>query len=144
MTAMLPADSADDVWLAARRETLSRTAGAPYADTRGRVERVGDGIAFVSGLADAALNELLRFESGASGFVHTLEADLMSVVLLDDDATVEAGASVTRTGAALEVRSAGRSIATNRCPRRRACRWKERRRPSSHAIWSASLSKPAC
>jgi F-type H+-transporting ATPase subunit alpha len=103
MTAMLPADSADDVWLAARRETLSRTAGAPYADTRGRVERVGDGIAFVSGLADAALNELLRFESGASGFVHTLEADLMSVVLLDDDATVEAGASVTRTGAVIEV-----------------------------------------
>jgi F-type H+/Na+-transporting ATPase subunit alpha len=103
MTAMPQANSDDDIWLAAQREALARTAAAPYADTRGRVERVGDGIAFVSGLADAALNELLRFENGASGFVHTLEAELMSVVLLDDDLTVEAGACVTRTGAVLEV-----------------------------------------
>jgi F-type H+-transporting ATPase subunit alpha len=100
---MLPADQHDDPWLAAQRETLARTAAAPYADTLGRVERVGDGIAFVSGLADAALNELVHFETGASGFVHTLEADLMSVVLLDDGATVEAGACVTRTGAVVEV-----------------------------------------
>jgi F-type H+-transporting ATPase subunit alpha len=100
---MPQANSDDDIWLAAQREALARTAAAPYADTRGRVERVGDGIAFVSGLADAALNELLRFENGASGFVHTLEAELMSVVLLDDDLTVEAGACVTRTGAVLEV-----------------------------------------
>jgi F-type H+-transporting ATPase subunit alpha len=100
---MLPAESSDDAWLAAQRGALARTACAPYADTLGRVERIGDGIAFVSGLADAALDELLRFESGASGFVHSLEADLMSVVLLDDGATVEAGARVTRTGAVIEV-----------------------------------------
>jgi F-type H+-transporting ATPase subunit alpha len=103
MTAMPQDNAGDDTWLAAQREALARTAAAPYADTRGRVERVGDGIAFVSGLADAALNELLRFESGASGFVHTLEAELISVVLLDDDLTVEAGACVSRTGAVLEV-----------------------------------------
>lgn len=103
MTVMLPAESSDDAWLAAQRGALARTACAPYADTLGRVERIGDGIAFVSGLADAALDELLRFESGASGFVHSLEADLMSVVLLDDGATVEAGARVTRTGAVIEV-----------------------------------------
>src|SRR5579864_755187 len=103
MTAMLSADSRDDTWLSTQREALARTVAGPYANTLGRVERVGDGIAFVSGLADAALDELLRFENGASGFVHTLEADLMSVVLLDDGATVEAGARVTRTGAVLEV-----------------------------------------
>jgi F-type H+-transporting ATPase subunit alpha len=100
---MLPAETSDDAWLAAQRGALARTACAPYADTLGRVERIGDGIAFVSGLADAALDELLRFESGASGFVHSLEADLMSVVLLDDGATVEAGARVTRTGTVIEV-----------------------------------------
>jgi F-type H+-transporting ATPase subunit alpha len=103
MTAILPADSYDDTWLEAQRAALARAAPRPYADTVGRVERIGDGIAFVSGLPDAALNELLHFDSGASGFVHTLEADLMSVVLLDDAATVEAGASVTRSGAVLEV-----------------------------------------
>lgn len=101
--AMHPSDPGDDAWLATQRAALARTAAAPYADTLGRVERVGDGIAFVSGLADAALNELLRFENGASGFVHTLQADLMSVVLLDDGLPVEAGACVTRTGAVLEV-----------------------------------------
>jgi F-type H+-transporting ATPase subunit alpha len=105
MTVMHPpeAGASEDAWLARQREALAHALAAPYADTLGRVERVGDGIALVSGLADAALNELLRFESGASGFVQTLEADLLNAVLLDDGATVEAGACVTRTGAVLEV-----------------------------------------
>lgn len=103
MTAMLSAESCDDAWLAAQQAALARVQTGPYADTLGRVQRIGDGIAFVSGLSDAALNELVHFDTGASGFVHTLEADLISVVLLDDAATVEAGASVTRTGSVLEV-----------------------------------------
>jgi len=100
---MLPAESCDDAWLAAQQAALARVQTGPYADMLGRVEHIGDGIAFVSGLSDAALNELVHFDTGASGFVHTLEADLISVVLLDDAATVEAGASVTRTGSVLEV-----------------------------------------
>ncbi|MFM0080684.1 F0F1 ATP synthase subunit alpha [Paraburkholderia sediminicola] len=100
---MCPADMADDPWLTAQRNTLARTAVSPYAETLGRVERCGDGIAFVSGLPDAALNELLHFDSGATGFAHTLDADLISVVLLDNGTGVEAGARVTRTGTVLEV-----------------------------------------
>ncbi|NYH14167.1 F0F1-type ATP synthase alpha subunit [Paraburkholderia bryophila] len=94
---------ADDPWLAAQRNTLARTAVTPYAETLGRVERCGDGIAFVSGLPDAALDELLHFDSGAMGFARTLDAGLISVVLLDDGTGVEAGARVTRTGTVLEV-----------------------------------------
>lgn len=100
---MYPADMTDDPWLARQRATLAHTPVAPQAQTLGRVERVGDGIAFVSGLPDAALNELLRFENGATGFAHTLDADEISVVLLDDGSAVEAGARVTRTGTVLEV-----------------------------------------
>jgi F-type H+-transporting ATPase subunit alpha len=103
MATMRPADMADDPWLTEQRTTLTRTAVAPHAQTLGRVERFGDGIAFVSGLPDAALNELLHFESGATGFAHTLDTDLISVVLLDDGSAVEAGTRVTRTGAVLEV-----------------------------------------
>ncbi|MFP3563311.1 F0F1 ATP synthase subunit alpha [Paraburkholderia sp. SIMBA_030] len=100
---MGPADMTDDPWLADQRDALARTVVKPHAQTLGRVERFGDGIAFVSGLPDAALNELLRFESGATGFAHTLDADVISVVLLDDGTAVEAGSRVTRTGTVLEV-----------------------------------------
>ncbi|MFM0237433.1 F0F1 ATP synthase subunit alpha [Paraburkholderia phytofirmans] len=103
MATMFPPETADDPWLAQQRLTLARTSITAQAETLGRVERVGDGIAFVSGLPDAALNELLRFESGATGFAHTLDADEVSVVLLDNDGAIEAGARVTRTGTVLEV-----------------------------------------
>ena len=53
-------DTRDDTWLARSRETVARLDLAPEAETVGRVERVGDGIALVSGLPDACLNELLK------------------------------------------------------------------------------------
>jgi len=49
----------DDPWLARSRETVARIDLAPEAETVGRVERAGDGIALVSGLPDACLSELL-------------------------------------------------------------------------------------
>ncbi|CAE6689622.1 ATP synthase subunit alpha [Paraburkholderia nemoris] len=100
---MRPTDMTDDPWLADQRNTLARTVVKPHAQTLGRVERFGDGIAFVSGLPDAALNELLHFESGATGFAHTLDAGVISVVLLDDGTAVEAGSCVTCTGTVLQV-----------------------------------------
>ncbi|MGF6300218.1 F-type H+-transporting ATPase subunit alpha [Paraburkholderia sp. WC7.3d] len=100
---MRPADMSDDPWLAQQRHTLMRTTVTPQAEMLGRVERLGDGIAFVSGLPDAPLNELLRFEGGATGFAHTLDAEEISVVLLDGGSAVEAGTRVTCTGAVLEV-----------------------------------------
>ncbi|EIF55797.1 F0F1 ATP synthase subunit alpha [Burkholderia pseudomallei 1258b] len=90
-------------WLARRRGALARVALAPVAQAIGRVERVADGIAFVSGLEDTMLNEVLRFEGGVTGFAHTLDEDLISVVLLDPDAGVRAQTAVARTGAVLEV-----------------------------------------
>ena len=55
---------------------------APEAETVGRVERVGDGIALVSGLPEACLNELLRFDGGRMGFALTLDTDTIGAVLL--------------------------------------------------------------
>ena len=96
-------DTDSDTWLERQLAALARTQVAPSADAVGRVERFADGIAFVSGLPDAMLNELLHFESGATGFAHTLDADTISAVLLDDDHSIEAGSLVTRAGAVLEV-----------------------------------------
>src|SRR5271157_5743015 len=93
----------DDPWLARGRETVARLDLAPQAETVGRVERVGDGIALVSGLPDACLNELLRFGGGQMGFTLTLDVDSIGAVLLDDDEAIEAGSRVTGTGEVVRV-----------------------------------------
>ena len=52
------------------------------ARTVGRVAEIGDGIARVSGLPDAAVNELLEFEDGTVGLALNLdEASIGAVVL---------------------------------------------------------------
>ena len=96
-----PGDNA--AWLARSRDTLSRIALAPHAETMGRVERIADGIAYLSGLPDARLGELLRFDGGCTGYVLTLEQDEIAAVLLDDGQGVEAGSRVTGTDEVVRV-----------------------------------------
>lgn len=93
-------DSMDmlESWLTRGREKVARVELGPAVETVGRVESFGDGIAFVSGLPDARLNELLRFEGGRLGFVLTLDADRLSAVLLDDGEAIEAGSKVLGSG----------------------------------------------
>lgn len=98
----MPDSEADD-WLARSRDTVARTALSHEAESIGRVEQIADGIARVSGLPDVRLNELLRFEGGQTGFALTLDADAISVVVLDDSAAIEAGARVTGTGEVVKV-----------------------------------------
>ena len=93
----------NDPWLARSRETVARIDLAPEAETVGRVERVGDGIALVSGLPDACLSELLRFDGGRMGFALTLDTDTIGAVLLDDGEAIEAGSRVTGTGEVVRV-----------------------------------------
>jgi F-type H+/Na+-transporting ATPase subunit alpha len=90
-------------WLSRSREAIAQTKLAPEAESVGIVERVGDGIALVSGLPQARLNELLRFEGGRLGFALTLDADTIGAVLLDDGEAIEAGSRVTRTGEVVRV-----------------------------------------
>ncbi|MEZ5735153.1 MAG: F0F1 ATP synthase subunit alpha [Novosphingobium sp.] len=96
-------DGAVGDWLARSRQRLSRLALSPEADTLGRVSHVADAIAFVSGLPDARLNELLHFETGQSGLAMTLEPNEIGTVLLDDAEGIEAGTRVTGTGEVLRV-----------------------------------------
>jgi len=89
--------SAED-WLARAEERIARAPLGVRADRIGRVESVGDGIAMISGLPDACLDELLHFAGGQAGFVQTLDRDRIGCVLLDGDGTVEAGDIVTGSG----------------------------------------------
>jgi F-type H+/Na+-transporting ATPase subunit alpha len=102
MTQTLP-DAIADPWLARSREALARINLAPEAETVGRVERVGDGIALVSGLPDACLNELLRFDGGRMGIALTLDAASIGAVLFDVGAAIEAGSRATGTGEVVRV-----------------------------------------
>ena len=69
----------------------------------GRVVEVGDGIARVSGLPDAAVNELLEFESGALGLALNLDEESIGAVVLGEVGEIEEGQSVRATGDILSV-----------------------------------------
>ena len=69
----------------------------------GRVVEVGDGIARVSGLPDAAVNELLEFESGLLGLALNLDEESIGAVVLGEVDSIEEGQSVKATGNILSV-----------------------------------------
>ena len=64
----------------------------------GRVLEVGDGIARVSGLPDAAVNELLQFESGTFGLALNLDEHSIGAVVLGEVGDIEEGQTVRATG----------------------------------------------
>ena len=64
----------------------------------GRVVEVGDGIARVSGLPGAAVNELLEFEDGTLGLALNLDEDTIGAVVLGEVDSIEEEQTVKATG----------------------------------------------
>ena len=64
----------------------------------GRVLEVGDGIARVSGLPGAAVNELLQFENGSFGLALNLDEGSIGAVVLGEVDDIEEGQTVSATG----------------------------------------------
>src|SRR5580693_2835198 len=64
----------------------------------GRIVEVGDGIARVSGLPGAAVNELLEFEDGTLGLALNLDEDTIGAVVLGDVDSLEEEQTVKATG----------------------------------------------
>ncbi len=69
----------------------------------GRILEVGDGIARVSGLPGAAVNELLEFEGGTIGLALNLDEDSIGAVVLGEVGDIEEGQTVRATGNILNV-----------------------------------------
>jgi F-type H+/Na+-transporting ATPase subunit alpha len=69
----------------------------------GRVTEVGDGIARVGGLPDAAVNEMLRFENGTIGLALNLDEDSIGAVVLGEVDEIQEGQAVEATGDILSV-----------------------------------------
>ncbi len=64
----------------------------------GRIVEVGDGIARVSGLPSAAVNELLEFEDGTLGLALNLDEDTIGAVVLGEVDSLEEEQIVKATG----------------------------------------------
>jgi F-type H+/Na+-transporting ATPase subunit alpha len=94
--------SADEVEAALARHVADYSA-AVVAEQVGRVVEVGDGIARVSGLPNASVNELLEFEDGTSGLALNLDEETIGAVILGTDQHIEEEQVVRATGKILSV-----------------------------------------
>jgi F-type H+-transporting ATPase subunit alpha len=95
--------SADEITAALRRHVEEYT---PEVGTEqvGRIVEVGDGIARVTGLPGAAVNEILEFEDGTEGLALNLDEETIGAVVLGDDTGLEEEQLVKATGRILSVR----------------------------------------
>ncbi|PRY80533.1 F-type H+-transporting ATPase subunit alpha [Yoonia maritima] len=90
-------------WVRSTQDVLKSVSLVPRTSHKGRVEEISDGVAMISGLRDVALDEVLRFEGGQTGFARVLDPDLIGCVLLDAATEVQAGDAVFGTGEVVNV-----------------------------------------
>ena len=94
--------SADDITAALRRH-VEEYVPVQGAEQIGRIVEVGDGIARVSGLPGAKVNELLEFEDGTLGLALNLDEDTIGAVVLGEVDELEEEQTVKATGRILSV-----------------------------------------
>lgn len=92
----LSADLRD--WADISRAKIRQIELEPRLEQIGRVEKVGDGVATVSGLPHTRLDELLIFEGGVPGLAVDLGEDLIGCMLLGDMGRISSGGIVRGTG----------------------------------------------
>lgn len=79
------------------KETIHNWTPKAIAQETGSVLAVGDGIATVSGLDNAAYGEILLFSSGVRGMIQDLRKDSVGCILFGEDDGVLQGSGVKRT-----------------------------------------------
>ena len=87
----------------ALRKHVSEFNPAVGAEQVGRVVEVGDGIARVSGLPSAKVNELLEFQDGTLGLAMNLDEETIGAVVLGSVDTIEEEQVVRATGRILNM-----------------------------------------
>ena len=92
----------DDI-AAALRKALAGYTPEVEAQQVGRIIEVGDGIARVSGLPQASVNELLEFHGGVLGLALNLDESSIGAVVLGDASHIEEGQTVSATGRILSI-----------------------------------------
>ncbi|QQS60542.1 F0F1 ATP synthase subunit alpha [Candidatus Falkowbacteria bacterium] len=88
------------------KESIGAFQSSPKEKTVGRVIRISDGIAAVSGLQSIRMSEMVEFKTPSgivSGVALNLEADMVGVAILGNIEAIIEGAEVQATGRILEV-----------------------------------------
>ena len=97
--AVLAADSP----LAAQAQWLARYRYGLRLSEQGTVASVGDGIAWISGLPSARMDEIVRLEDGSSALVFHLARNQVGTILLRQTERLTAGTPVYLTGTRLSI-----------------------------------------
>src|SRR5450631_1297209 len=94
--------NADEITAALKRYVDDYT---PEVGTEqvGRIVEVGDGIARITGLPGAAVNEILEFEDGTEGLALNLDEETIGAVILGEDNGLEEEQLVKASGRILSV-----------------------------------------
>jgi len=95
--------NADEITTALKRYVDDYTP-AVGTEQVGRIVEVGDGIARVTGLPGAAVNEILEFADGTEGLALNLDEETIGAVILGEDTGLEEEQLVKATGRILSVR----------------------------------------
>jgi len=82
---------------------ISHFAAEVTAEQVGRIVEVGDGIARITGLPNASVNELLEFENGLFGLALNLDEDTIGAVVLGDVEGLDEGQIVRSTKRILSI-----------------------------------------
>jgi len=85
------------------KEQIEHFGAAVAVANVGTVVDVGDGIAHIHGLGNAAYNELLQFPHDIMGLALNLEEDNVGAVILGDCSQIKEGDEVKATGMVVEV-----------------------------------------
>lgn len=90
-------------WLKAAHGRIQDLQARPGVEHIGMVDRVGDGVARVTGLPNVRLDELVIFEGSVPGLAVVLEQNWVACVLLGSGDKISAGSRVNATGEVLKV-----------------------------------------
>jgi F-type H+-transporting ATPase subunit alpha len=97
-------EQADETGALARRaEWLAQYEPRLRVRERGKVVSVGDGIAWISGLPSAAMDDILAFEDGSRATVFNLTGELIGAVLLHQTDALTAGTVAHLGGRSLSI-----------------------------------------
>lgn len=94
---------AADSPLAAQAEWLARYRFGLRLSEQGTVVSVGDGIAWISGLPSARMDEIVQMEEGSSALVFHLARNRIGAILLQQTERLTAGTSAFLTGRRLSI-----------------------------------------
>ena len=94
---------AADSPLAAQAEWLARYRYGLRLSEQGTVVSVGDGIAWISGLPSARMDEIVQMEDGSSALVFHLARNQIGAILLLQTERLTAGTSAFLTGRRLSI-----------------------------------------